>query len=434
MRYCARCLYPENARPTVFFDEEGVCSGCRNAERESEFDWEERGEALVEVLDEYKAKAKEANQIYDCIIPVSGGKDSHYQVYLAKHVYGLNPLLVTYNHAYNTPLGLRNLNNLVKQFDCDLIRCTTPPATARRISRYMLEKTGDITWHYHTGIFTFPFQVAVRWKIPLVLWGEVGYAKLTGLYNLEDLPEFTKWMRDEYQMRGIKIEDVIADPESGLNLRHFQPLLFPDSDEMESLGVRGIYFGTYLPWEHLSITKKMVNDFDFKLAFGQRDKTFSLFHKIDDHANDVHDYLKYLKFGYGRGTDHASQEIRAGRMTREEGIKLVDMYDSCRPSTLDFYLDFLGITEAKLIELVNPMRDDAIWNQKNDGSWEIRDSIVNHVDDPNVEKARMPLVGQEDQTFGKNNEGYYYKPGFSKEIKVNDDLVSITNKNGFVIV
>lgn len=432
MKYCTRCLYPENARPTIFLDEEGICSGCRNYERESEFDWEEREKALVEILEEYKSKARQSGQIYDCIIPVSGGKDSHYQVHLAKNVYGLNPLLVTYNHAYNTELGIRNLNNIVKQFNCDLIRVTTSPDSAKRISNYMLRKVGDITWHYHTGIFTFPFQIAVRWKIPLVLWGEVGYAKMTGLYNLEDLPEFTKWMRDEYEMRGIKIEDVIADADSSITEKDLQPLMFPSDEDMENVGVRGIYFGTYLPWDHLSITKQMVKNYQFKLASSERERTFSQFHKLDDHANDVHDYLKYLKFGYGRGTDHASQEIRAGRMTREEGIELASIYDSRRPSSLDFYLDFLGLTEEELEDIIEHQRDESIWEKLSDGRWVVKDSIANHISDPGIENARVSLVKEEDRTFGINNKGYFYKPGNYEVIGVDDNLVTATDKNGFI--
>ncbi len=434
MKYCARCLYSENARPTIHFDEDGICSGCRNAEREETFDWDDRQKAWLKIVEDYKAKAKESKQVYDCIIPVSGGKDSHYQVYLAKYKYGLNPLLVTYNHAYNTPLGIRNLNNLVKQFNCDLIRFTTPPDTARRLSKYMLKDNGDITWHYHTGIFTFPFQVAVRWNIPLVLYGDVGYAKMTGLYNLKDIPEFTKWMRDQYQMRGVKIEDVLADPESDIDERDVHPLLFPSDEEMERVGVRGIYLGNYEPWDYLTVAKEMVEKFQFKVSPTERVRTFNQFTTLEDHANDFHDYLKYLKFGYGRGTDHASVEIRMGRMTREEGIELVERYDSCRPADFDFYLDFLEITEDELFEMINPLRDEEIWNQMDDGSWEVKDSIMNHVDDPNVEEARIPLVAEEDRTFGTSNKGYFFKPEFSHQIKVDDELVSSTNNKGFVTI
>ena len=180
MRYCQRCCYPENAQPSIIFDEHGVCSGCRVVESRPSIDWAERERWLVELLDEYKAKAKAAKNPYDCIIPVSGGKDSHYQAYLMKVKYGMNPLLVTYNHLFNTKVGLRNLENMFSKFSCDLIRFSSNPDSVRKIARYMLEKVGDVTWHYHAGIMTFPIQIAVKYRIPLMIWGEEGFSELTG--------------------------------------------------------------------------------------------------------------------------------------------------------------------------------------------------------------------------------------------------------------
>ena len=141
---------------------------------------------LRELLAEYKARSQEAGRVYDCIVPVSGGKDSHYLVYLVKVVYGLNPLCVTFNHIYNTALGIRNLANLVEQFEVDLIRFTANPGSVRKISRYMVKKVGDLTWHYHAGIMTFPFQIAVSHKIPLIVWPE-HYGEQTGIFTLDDM-------------------------------------------------------------------------------------------------------------------------------------------------------------------------------------------------------------------------------------------------------
>src|SRR5205085_534351 len=119
MRYCARCLYPENAKPTIIFDEQGICSGCRHHEARHRIDWTAREAKLRDILARYRDESRAAGNTYDCIVPVSGGKDSHFQVHLAKHVYGLNPLCVTFNHGFNTPLGIRNLNNLVERFGVD---------------------------------------------------------------------------------------------------------------------------------------------------------------------------------------------------------------------------------------------------------------------------------------------------------------------------
>ncbi len=433
MRYCARCTFPENARPTIIFDEEGVCSGCRVAESKKVINWEERESWLRDLLEEYKARACKEGNPYDCIIPVSGGKDSHYQVYLAKEVYGMNPLLVTYNHCFNLPLGVRNLRNLVRRFDCDLLRVTSGLGRAKKLSRYMLEKCGDVTWHYHCGIFTTPFQIAVEKNIPLILWGDHARAELTGQFRLEDLPEFTKWCRQQYDMRGIEIEDIINDPKSGLTQQDMAPFIFPNDEEMDKIGVRGIYMGTYVEWDALKITRLLVEKYDFKMAQGKRDKTFNLYHKIDDHANGVHDYLKYLKFGYGRATDHTAEEIRNGRMTREEGIALVKEYDSVRPEALDIYLDLLGITEKEFENLVDDKRDAEIWEKDSAGKWSAKCSIVTekNADNNLINAARLKLVEEDSRTFGKDNKSYYYSKSFEPFPHINDAFV-IDDDDAFI--
>ena len=125
MRYCNKCVYPENARPGVVFDNKGICSGCRLIESRKHIKWVDREKLLIDLLNEYKEKQRKKKNNYDCIIPVSGGKDSTYQTWLIKKKYNLNPLLVTYNHTFNTPLGLRNLSNLIEKLDCHLLRFTS---------------------------------------------------------------------------------------------------------------------------------------------------------------------------------------------------------------------------------------------------------------------------------------------------------------------
>ncbi|WP_449245820.1 N-acetyl sugar amidotransferase [Desulfobacca acetoxidans] len=420
MEYCKRCLYPANAKPAIIFDEEGVCSGCRYHESRQNIDWQEREKLLREFLETYKKKFKEKGNPYDCIIPVSGGKDSHYQTYLMKVVYGMNPLLVTYNHAFNTPLGIRNLNNLVTQFGCDLIRFTANPTSVRKISRYMLKKVGDLTWHYHAGIRTFPFQVAVKYKIPLIVWGEHGFAELTGMFTLEDMVEFTKWTRQEHDMRGFEPDDLIND-ESGITWNDLAPYVYPTYEEIEELGVRGIYLSNFLYWNAKEQADFVISNYNFKTFSGKRDRTFSLYTKTDDHANDVHDYLKYLKFGYGRATDDASMEIRHGRMSREEGIEMVKQYDHVRPRTLDTYLKFLEITEAEFYDWIEPMRDLDIWEKNDQGKWVVNDSVVNHAHDEGIDHVRVQQVG--DKTFSEHNKGLYYHDGLEENRESNEVAV-----------
>lgn len=394
MNYCKRCCYPENAQPSIIFDEHGVCSGCRVVESRPSIDWAERERWLVELLAECKAKAKAARNPYDCIIPVSGGKDSHFQAYLMKVKYGMNPLLVTYNHLFNTKVGLRNLENMFAKFSCDLIRFSSNPDSVRKIARYMLEKIGDVTWHYHAGIMTFPIQIAVKYKVPLMIWGEEGFSELTGMFNQDDMVEFTKKKRQEHDMRGFEPEDLLNQSDSPFEPRDLAPFFYPSDEEIEETGLRGIYLSNYISWNGKANAEKMISEYDFETA-RERDRTFNIYDKVDDvHANGVHDYLKYLKFGYGRATDDASTEIRHGRITREQGIDLVMKHDARRPRDLDLLLEFIGITEEHFEGLVEHLRDERIWGHDSaTGKWRPKDHIGNHKADPGVNAVRLPLKG-----------------------------------------
>jgi N-acetyl sugar amidotransferase len=408
MQYCARCLYPTNAKPTIILDEQGVCSGCRYHESRGklEIDWPERLRMFEQIVEEARRERRRRGNSHDCIVPVSGGKDSHYQVWLLKKKYDLNPLLVTFNHVYNTPAGVQNLRNLVSKSGCDLLRFTAGTDAVRRISRYMLETVGDLTWHYHAGIRTFPFQVAVEYNIPLIVWGEHGFAELTGLVSLEDFVEFTRWTRKEHDMRGVEATDLIG--KAGITERDISPYLYPSDDEIERTEVRGIYISNFFPWDAKAHAELMMREWDFKPVVFERERTFNLYSKIEDHANDVHDYLKYLKFGYGRATDDGSMEIRHGRMSREDGLAMVRRYDAQEPSSLALYCDFLGLGVDDFYELVRPMRDKAIWRQTNSKDWVATDSVTRHDFGEAEERARVTPIA--DRTFAVTNQRLYYNP------------------------
>ncbi len=394
MRYCLRCCYPENTKPSIIFDEDGMCSGCKTHEQrqKEKVDWNEKHEELKQLLESYKEQAEKNNSPYDCIIPVSGGKDSHYQAHLLTKVYKMKPLFVTYNHAYNTKIGIRNLNNLVNKFGADLLRYTTNPKTARKLSLYMLSKVGDMTWHYHAGIMTFPMQTAVKYKIPLVIWGEHGIGYLFGMYNLDDKIEFTKKHRQEHLMRGFEPEDILDDVENKeITRTDLAPFFYPSDDEINSVGVRGIYLANYHPWNQHENTKMVIENYDFE-TFQTREETFNLYEKVEDFFNNTHNYLKYLKFGYGRATDHASMEIRHQRMTREDGIEKIRIHEHLkRPKNLDIFLKFAGISEQEFLDRIEHLRDPSIWEKDSAGEWHLLDWIGNHLSDEGVEDARLPI-------------------------------------------
>jgi N-acetyl sugar amidotransferase len=423
MEYCTRCLYPLNARPTIIFDEEdGVCSGCRYHEsRESSLaniDWDEREKMFSKICEEAKKMARERGNSHDCIVPVSGGKDSQYQVWLLKKKYGMNPLLVTFNHTFNTPVGNKNLITMISKSGCDHIRYTAGLDSVRKLTRLMFDRVGDITWHFHAGIQTLPFRVAVEKNIPLIVWGEHGFAELTGLVTLEDFVEHTKWKRKEHDMRGFEAEDLLG--QNDLKHADIAPYIYPSDEEIAKTGVRGIYISNFFKWNAKEHGELMMREWGFSPITYERDRTFNLYSKIEDHANDVHDYLKYLKFGYGRATDDASIEIRHGRMTREEGLKQVRKYDSRIPRTLEFYCDFMGLTVEEFYQRVGPMRDKSIWEQDSSGGWHVKDAVFLHEIGKKEESVRVRESS--DRVFSGKNKNLYFNQANKPESTLNPIL------------
>jgi hypothetical protein len=233
---------------------------------------------------------------------------------------------------------------------------------------------------------------AVQYNVPLLIWGEEGFSELVGMYNLDDFVEFTKKKRQEHSMRGFEPEDLLLEPESGLTRYDLAPFFYPSDEDLERVGVRGIYLSNFVPWDARAQAEFVIEKMGFETA-QSRERTFNIYAKTDDiHANGLHDYLKYLKFGYGRATDDASNEVRHGRMSRERAIDMVARYDHVRPTDMDVFLTSAGMTEAELLAMIEPMRDPLIWKKDTGGGWRTTDSVVNHRDDPGVEQARLPLV------------------------------------------
>src|SRR3989338_3423455 len=207
MRYCTRCLYPENHPLGITFDDGGVCSGCRIHEEKDSLNWKDRGKLLKDIFDSFKNKS---GKNYDCIIPVSGGRDSYFIVHTVKKVYGMTPLLVTYNKHYNTEIGIRNLSYLRTLFGCDLITMTVSPDIVKKITRASLLKMGSIYWHCLAGQTVFPVQAAVRFKIPLIVWGAHQGCDQVGMFSHFDEVEMTRKYRKDHDLMGCEAEGIIG--------------------------------------------------------------------------------------------------------------------------------------------------------------------------------------------------------------------------------
>ncbi len=377
-KYCSRCVYPSIAATPLTFDEHGVCSGCRVSGQKDKIDWSQRWEIFKELTDEYRSTSN-----YDILIPVSGGKDSYYQTHVAIEL-GLKPLLVTYHGNNYIPEGEENLHRMSKVFDCDHIIVRPSVDALIKMNRLGFRVQGDMNWHNHCGIFTTPIQVAVRYKIPLMLWGEHGFMDLGGMYSYNDFVEFTAKYRLEHALRGYDWNDFtdeglekLGKPQFKEGLRE-QDLLwaqYPNDEELDSVGVRGVYLSNFALWDANEHVKLVMEKYNWEPARQPFERTYRMMSNLDDmHENGIHDYLKFIKIGYGRGTDHSCKDIRAGRMTRDEGIEMVRKYDAVKPRRdLERWLKYVDMSEEEFDATCDSFRDPRVWRIEG-GEW-VKDNI-----------------------------------------------------------
>ena len=379
VKYCSRCVYPAVAATPLTFDENGVCSGCRVAGQKDKIDWDARKGMLRELAGEYRSETN-----YDIIIPVSGGKDSYWQTHVAIHELGLKPLLVTYHGNNFLPEGEENLLRMRHVFDCDHIIVSPGIDTLIKMNRLGFKVQGDMNRHNHCGIFTAPIQVAVRYKVPLMMWGEHGFMDLGGMYSYNDFVEFTAKYRLEHSLRGYDWHDFtdeglekLGHPEwkEGLSAKDLLWAQYPSDEELDDAGIRGIYLSNFWPWDANEHVKLVMEKYDWKPARQPFERTYRMMSNLDDmHENGIHDYLKFIKLGYGRGTDHSCKDIRAGRMTRDQGIGMVKKYDAVKSRRdLDRWLKYVDMSEAEFDATCDTFRDPRVWRVEN-GQW-VKDNI-----------------------------------------------------------
>ena len=400
MIYCKRCLYPENHPYGMVFDSLGVCMGCRVHEEKDSIDWDLRLEILKKLVNTNGKNT--SNQSFDCIVPVTGGGDSYFTVHVVKNILGMNPLLVNYNSQFNTKVGIRNLANLATVFDCDMVTSTLSPDLLKRITRQTLKKFGSMYWQALAGYLTFPVQIAVKFRIPLIIWGLQPWSEQTGMFSHLDESEMTERCRKEHGLMGIGAEDLI-DPKNGINRSDIQPFIYPYDSEIEAVGIRGIYLSNFIRWDSKQQHELMIRTYGYETARQQR--TFNTYEDVHCfHSAGIHDYIKYLKYGYSKVSDHATREIRLKRMTRDEGISEVVKYTTKEPQDLQMFLDWVGIKRDEFYSSVWNRRDPSIWKQDSKGSWFLLDSIENHVNENGVEAARLLKVTSGDFLITKSGE------------------------------
>ena len=370
MSYCVRCVYPVSSAVPLAFDDDGVCSGCRMASQRQEIDWHERRKRLVRILEGHRNKNGTG---YDCIIPVSGGKDSYFQVHVISKVLGFRPLLVTYHGNNYTDVGMRNLVNMRERFDCDHLFFTPSIDVLKKMNRLGLRIMGDMNWHAHAGIFTYPIRVAVQMGIPIMIWGEHGFADLGGMHSYADFVEFTYRFRHEHGLRGYEWYDFLEMAhkfDETLTKQELITWMYPSDEEIARVGVRGLYISNYVRWDANDHGPLVQELYGFEPSPDPFDRTYRRMSNLDDmHENGIHDYMKFIKFGYGRATDHCCKDIRAGLMTREQAVGIVRRMDHVKPRDLARWLKYVGWSEQEFDSVADGFRDPRVWWKDQEGQW-----------------------------------------------------------------
>lgn len=348
IQYCRKCVMP-HTKPDLKLDEEGVCNACRSYENRVEIDWQQRDRELREVTERYRSKD---GCSWDCIIPVSGGKDSTFQVIKVLEL-GLNPLCVTATTCDLSEIGRKNIQN-IKSLGVDYVEFSPNPVIRARLNRIGLLEVGDISWPEHVGIFTIPVRASIDYGVPLIVWGENSQNEYGGPAAAAENNILTRrWLEEFGGLLGLRVSDVAEFNE--IEQRHLIPYTYPSDEALQRVGVTGIFLGYYLPWDGYSnALLAQANGFTTRPQVVEG--SIVNYENLDNHQTGIHDYFKFLKFGFGRASDIASLHARRGRITREEAIDLVRKHDGKFPwsylgKSLEDILEPLDLTVDEFIRV-----------------------------------------------------------------------------------
>lgn len=366
MKYCRRCVLPDT-RPNLVLDTEGVCNACTAHATKRTIDWQAREAAFRDVV----RHAKQRSRGYDCLIPVSGGKDSTWQVVKCLE-YGLNPLTVTWRTPGRTAIGTRNLDNLVR-LGGDHIDYRISPAVERKFMLASLKRLGSTAVPMHMAIFSIPTRLAVQGAIPLMVWGENSAfeyggreAERTG-FQLDDA-----WFERHGVTHGTRARDWVSE---SLSERELTPYFRPADAELKAAGVTGVFLGYYFNWDP-DATRAVAAAHGFEAdSSGPRTGSWD-YADIDDDFISIHHWLKWYKFGFTRTFDNLSIEIRNGRLSRAEAIERIRQRGDETPhDDIEKLCAFLQITPRAFHEICETFRNAAIW--RFDGhTWTMPDFLI----------------------------------------------------------
>ncbi|MCP5484917.1 MAG: N-acetyl sugar amidotransferase [Spirochaetales bacterium] len=364
LKYCRRCVMP-GTKPDLMIDEEGVCNACRSYERRSQIDWDARKKELLKLLEGYRRNGEN----WDCIVPVSGGKDSTYQVIRMLQL-GLNPLCVTSTTCDLSEIGRKNIEN-IKRLGVDYVEFSPNPNVRAKLNRIGLSEVGDISWPEHVGIFTIPVRAAVQYNVPLIVWGENSQNEYGGpAASAENHVLTRRWLEEFGGLLGLRVSDLKET--YGIEQRDLIPYQYPTDEELERVGVTGLFLGHYIPWDGLSNTLISVAN-----GFVSYEKTVEgsmvNYENLDNHQTGIHDYFKFLKFGFSRATDIACLHVRRDRITREDALEIVRAQDGKFPweylgKSLEGILAPLDLSVDEFIKICDQFTNKRIFKKDSTGA------------------------------------------------------------------
>lgn len=360
--YCKSCLIP-STRPEQVFGEDGVCDACKSVNKKKDIDWNQRSKEFEAILSKYRTSDPHK---YDCIIPVSGGKDSCYQAITMRDKYGMNPLCVNHMPCDQTDVGRENILFLRDQ-GFDVIQVAANRKSYRELVRIGFFKLGDCCWPEHIGIFTAPVRVAVQYKVPLIIWGENSQFEYGGPASKKDNNFLDRNWLEQFQMLGYRISDVIHD---GINLKDIKVFNYPTDEEVRDVGVTGLFLGYFEKWDTLGNIDFCLERGWHKNPDGPVENAYNEYENLDcKWIGGLHDYMKFIKYGYSRATDQLNIEIRHGKITRNEAIdKLRNTTEGKVPwKYVPDFLSYLNITEAEFLNNLDRFTNKSLFQTNDEG-------------------------------------------------------------------
>lgn len=351
IRYCARCCLPETMEG-ITFDELGVCVPCRSSEEKMHIDWEVRGARLEGLIDSYRS-----SNYYDCMLPMSGGKDSAYQAHVLRYVLNVTPLAVTHGQNWASRAGRYNLENCLQKFDLDHLTFNMGRKVINAVARKSLEAIGDACWHCHIGAGVFPVQTALAWNTDLMCYGE-STAEADGRGSYHEQKEQSLTYNLEISAK-VSAEDMADSTVTATDLSAWN---YPRTQDIGNRKILYIHLGDYFFWDEERQVEFVKRNYEWMEA--KVENAFKGYKSVECVMAGVHDYANFIKRGIGRSTVQASTDVRRGLITREEGFELAKAHDSQRPHALDFYLEITGLTEDVFEQTLKDARNGSVFASK----------------------------------------------------------------------